>query len=205
MGEAVSSLKARQSSLFDYALVCGDINVTFTSKPDVSGPQKRWSVQSAGQLDHLHIYHVGGAETSPHTHTHEHTHRDTHIIASLWDRENAKATVNVKTCAPSRNTWIAFHSTKTLFIFLLTNLWRKRQAPRGVGRATWTLKSLSPSVSFFQSLFRSQHSLILFAPLKGQTQTKHTICNMHQWHRKKLSDWLDSIWMPQKESEEKLH
>ena len=29
-------------------------------------------------------------------------HRDSHIKASLWDRENAKATVNVKTCPPSK-------------------------------------------------------------------------------------------------------
>lgn len=30
--------------------------------------------------------------------THIQAHRDTQIMASLWDRENAKATVNVKTC-----------------------------------------------------------------------------------------------------------
>lgn len=41
---------------------------------------------------------VGGAEKS----THIQAHRDTQIKASLWDRENAKATVNVKTCPASK-------------------------------------------------------------------------------------------------------
>lgn len=36
------------------------------------------------------------------THTCMQAHRNTHIIASLWDRENAKATVNVKTCPTSK-------------------------------------------------------------------------------------------------------
>lgn len=115
------------------------------------------------------IFIVGVGQKHPHTHVH--AHRDTHIIVSLWDQENAQATVNVKTRPPSRDTWIAFHSTKTPFIFLLTNLWRKHHASRGIGRATWTLRSLSPSIS----LCRSQHCphLICFAEEKDTDKTHY--------------------------------
>ena len=130
-----------------------------------------------GQLaGHLHLS----------TLTHMHVHRDTHIIAPLWDRENVKATVNVKTCPTSKTHGLPFTPQRRSLFFPLQNLWRKHQAPRDICGATRTLKLPSPK-GLFQSfyLFCSQQSLISFAPSKVQTQTKHIIYSMHQWHTSK--------------------
>ena len=136
---------------------------------------------------------VGGAEEC----THMQAHRDSHIMASLWDRENAKATVNVKTCPPSKTHGSPFtrpiRDKGTLYFSSYKPLdetsgsQRHRRVEENCPSFETTVSkclslslSLSLSFSLYQSLSFSSHP---FCSLKGQTQTKHIICNMHQWHR----------------------
>lgn len=89
-------------------------------------------------------------------------------MASLWDRENANATVNVKTCPASKTHGSPFTppigDKGALYFSPYKPLDRNIRLPEASAErrsATWTLQSLSPSVSLALSLSLSAafHSL----------------------------------------------
>lgn len=148
-GEAASSLTTDKA----VSLILQQLAWTYSCNLYVKGKTSVGDVQLAGLSTCIFI-----------------SRRSLHIIASLW--EDAKATVNAKTCAHSKTHGLSFTPQIRYKGALYFHYWQTLEETSGSQRH-WQNREAPPEpITLPLSLWTQR-----------QTQTKHIICNMHQWHR----------------------